>query len=396
MYISVITCLKYIITIWLCTIHVLSHAQAVNEFNLSHQYNLQYPVFKKKLINTPSGFQLHFELSHKGNNDEILLLFEKRKSFTDVNPVIVPGTDVNINEAVNGVLRGTVRISNTDDYALLTARVEFRNTLYYFDQTLNINYPVNAYLINRKGEPILENFITVNDEVGIIATDTQDSLVTIFYYSHVFSAASTPMTDNPRAESQLNVDSVFQFNYFRTIQKFTKPGLYLVQSDTNSAKGFSFRVENEFYPRYGKLEDLPSPLMYITTKSEFNRLDKARTSKAEFDKIILDITKDPERAKVFIRNYYRNTELANLFFSSFKEGWKTDRGMIFMIYGQPEEVTKTDGREIWTYPAGNQKLRFSFVQGGTIFDPNNFVLIRERKFSDSWFMQVDLWRKVRF
>jgi len=396
MYISVETSLKYLITIWLCAAYISVNAQSLTDYNLGHHYNPDHPVFNKKLINTPSGFQLHFELAHKGTNDEVLILFEKRKSFKDDSPVIIPGIDVNINEETPGLLKGTVRINNIADYTLLAARVEFRNTLYYFDQSLNLNYPVNAYLINKKGEPILNNYITTEDEVGIIATDAADSLITIFYYSNVFPPAATPMTENPRAESRLKPDSIFQFNYFRTVQKFHQQGLYLVQSDTNSAKGLAFRVENEFYPKYGRLADLPSPLMYITTRSEFNRLDKARTSKAEFDKIILDITKDPERAKLFIRNYYRNTELANQYFTSFKEGWKTDRGMIFMIYGPPDEVIKTDSREIWSYPGGNQKLRFSFVRSGSIFDPENHVLVREKRFSDSWFRQVDLWRKSRF
>ena len=44
--------------------------------------------------------------------------------------------------------------------------------------------------------------------------------------------------------------------------------------------------------------------------------------------------KSLERAKELIKNYYGRLQHANLFFTSYLEGWKTDRGMIFMIFGE--------------------------------------------------------------
>ncbi|HMP98712.1 MAG TPA: GWxTD domain-containing protein, partial [Cyclobacteriaceae bacterium] len=342
-----------------------------------------------------AGLRLFFELHHRSSNDEVLILFERRKSYKDENPVIIPGSSVSIIEKAPGLITGTVNIPAIEDTQLLVARVEIRGVLYYFDQVLNNNYPIDGYLINTKGEPILDNYITSLDSVGMLAAEIKDSLLTVFYYKLEFNASAAPMVENPRAEKNLVPDSIFQFNYFRTVTRFKQEGLYLVQADTNSAKGFAFRVENEFYPKTAKLSELPPPLVYITTKNEFNRLEQARSSKAEFDRIILDITKDAERARIFIRNYYRRVEMANEYFSSFKEGWKTDRGMILMIYGEPDEMFKVDGRETWVYPMGTQKLRFSFVRSGTIFDPENHILIRDKRLADSWFRNVDLWRKAR-
>jgi hypothetical protein len=110
----------------------------------------------------------------------------------------------------------------------------------------------------------------------------------------------------------------------------------------------------------------------------------------------LSITGTPERARIFMRNYFRRVEQANVLFSSYKEGWKTDRGIIYIIFGPPEEVFLVGNREVWEYNNVYYKGRFTFVKSPTIFDPENFVLIRDKNYSDNWYSMIDLWRKARF
>src|SRR5690606_12532002 len=111
---------------------------------------------------------------------------------------------------------------------------------------------------------------------------------------------------------------------------------------------------------------------------------------------ILSITQDTERARILMRNYFRRVELANRYFSSYKEGWKTDRGMVFIIFGLPDEVYLFDDREVWEYKNNRLSESFVFVRSGSIFDPGNKVLIRQRKKESSWYEGVDLWRNARF
>ena len=95
-----------------------------------------------------------------------------------------------------------------------------------------------------------------------------------------------------------------------------------------------------------------------------------------------------------MKSYFRRVELANLYFSSFKEGWKTDRGMIYLIFGLPDEVSLNDSNETWHY--NNTRARFTFVKSGSVYDPENYVLLRDKRFMEPWFSTVDLWRKSRF
>lgn len=127
-----------------------------------------------------------------------------------------------------------------------------------------------------------------------------------------------------------------------------------------------------------------------------DRLREAQGNKAAFDKVILGILGNAERARIFMRSYFQRVEQANRMFTSYKEGWKTDRGMIYIIFGPPEEVYLLGNREIWEYNNASFKGRFIFTRSATLFDPQNYVLIRDGSLRDKWYSMVDLWRKARF
>ena len=69
---------------------------------------------------------------------------------------------------------------------------------------------------------------------------------------------------------------------------------------------------------------------------------------------------NPRKTEYFKRVDYSNEHFKN----SFREGWRTDRGRVFIVYGPPDEVERhadeadTKPYEIWTYNS---------IQGGVIF-----------------------------
>ena len=148
------------------------------------------------------------------------------------------------------------------------------------------------------------------------------------------------------------------------------------------------------YPRFSSITDLAQPLLYVTTPEEFNEINLAGNDKARFDKVILDMTGDRDRAKTFMRSYFRRVELANHYFTSYKQGWKTDKGMIYLIFGLPDEVSLNDGTETWFYKS--TRSRFTFVKRGSVYAPDHYVLLRDKRFTEAWFSTIDLWRKSRF
>jgi GWxTD domain-containing protein len=249
--------------------------------------------------------------------------------------------------------------------------------------------------MDERGNVVFESYLIEGTDYSLVSAEADTNDFIVSYYSvlfpagaPVFSEAMAPVTSTVRVDSTLFIKPGSKFT-------FPKTGNYLIQKDTNGVKGFAYTVYDD-YPKYAYLENLVGPLVYVCTKNEFDKLKNARGEKKAFDRVILSITGDTERARIFMRSYFKRVELANQFFSSFKEGWKTDRGMVYIIYGIPDEVYKFKDREVWKYKSSTYKASFDFVRSGTLFDPDNYVLIRDNKFKETWYEVVDLWRNARF
>jgi len=108
-------------------------------------------------------------------------------------------------------------------------------------------------------------------------------------------------------------------------------------------------------------------LKYIADRKEMQALKKSSQQdrwKAfeEFWK-----KKDPTPgtdANELMDEYYRRVEFANENFSTFREGWKTDMGMIYIIFGPPNDIERHPfdsgykPYEIWYYYELNRQFVF--------------------------------------
>jgi GWxTD domain-containing protein len=284
---------------------------------------------------------------------------------------------------------GTVTLETQQTARILVAKVINTNSkrAWIFYRTLEENYPVSMYA-KTNGELLLDGFAIVNDSIEFSA-----NAKVISFYNDDFPAALPPFSEaQGKVSKGMKTDSTYYLGDGRL--QLSQRGLYLVQADTNATQGFSFRMEND-YPKFTKVPSLAGPLIYISTKQENDRLILAKNDKKAFDRVILNITQDTDRARKLMRNYFRRVEIVNQLFTSYKEGWKTDRGMIYLIFGPPEQVLKFNDREVWTYKSSFD-VSFNFAKASSIFDPDNYVLIRDKKYQQLWYEVIDLWRDARF
>jgi len=113
-------------------------------------------------------------------------------------------------------------------------------------------------------------------------------------------------------------------------------------------------------------------LKYMTTRGEYNTLKNAKTDEErrrawdEFWRLRDDDTHDRENPAK--REYFRRVRHSNRYFSVMhKQGWKTDRGMIYITYGEPDEVENypfelaTKPYQIWHYYKLSPPREFLFV-----------------------------------
>ena len=59
--------------------------------------------------------------------------------------------------------------------------------------------------------------------------------------------------------------------------------------------------------------------------------------------------------------------------------------VVLMLNGQ---------QEIWAYK--NPRQQFAFTKAGSVYHPDHYVLVRDKQYTEDWYMTVDLWRKSRF
>jgi GWxTD domain-containing protein len=367
--------------------------QSVAASNFSYWYNpLNDVELQIRPVRTTTKIMVRYTLvARNGNPEKYTINWEARNSFVDRDGVPIREKDSVL--SVSGKeKRGFIVLDIPDKPWLLLGRVTNGSNVWTYFKQIEAIYPVDGWIETNDGV-ITQNHLSKNKEY--VARSANGKPLIVSYYNTVFPPALPPFAEKEgRTERFFFHDSIFTVESGgRFLPR--KEGLYLFQEDTTAARGFSYRVVKENFPKFTKIDELVPPLILVTTPEEFAELSNSKGEKSKFDKTILNITGDKERAKSFMKNFFHNIELANIYFSSYKEGWKTDRGMLYLIFGLPDDVSKNSGNEIWTYKNLNN-TKFTFVKSGSVYDPENYVLLRDKRFTDTWFGIVDLWRKGRF
>jgi GWxTD domain-containing protein len=267
-------------------------------------------------------------------------------------------------------------------------------TSYYFDVPINLTAtPENAHWFTKVGsdKPLLTNIANTGDTVLLNGPQTNIA-TTVKFYPTPFLAALPPfMSDyvpprNPHSRVfQVNVNSPFTPD---------SAGLYYFQPE-GAATGFALLVRDFDYPKITRTSELADPLLYITKREEREKLAKTAQLKPVLDQFWLEVGGSKENARRVIKNFYEQVEFSNEVFTGFKDGWRTDRGLIYIIFGKPDKVTRYGNREEWYYKgnANFEKVLFTFVRRPTLFTVDNFELVRDPVYQDLFYSIVDLWRR---
>ena len=217
------------------------------------------------------------------------------------------------------------------------------------------------------------------------------------YYTD-FPLAAMPFRVIDDEKFSMYSDSVFLVHRsdFGTIN-LPRLGIYYFQMDTNLASGLTITCLDADFPKVTKPEQLIEATRYLTTRKEYAHLMNADNKKAELDAFWLEVGGAPERARGLIRAFYNRVQDANYAFTSYMEGWKTDRGMIYLVMGQPISIYRDAETEQWTYSGltGFPDILFIFRKMNNPFSNNDYALIRQPVYENVWYLAVDHWRQGR-
>ena len=172
-------------------------------------------------------------------------------------------------------------------------------------------------------------------------------------------------------------------------------GLYHFRLDTSYKEGLTIFNFGETFPKITRPEQLVGPLAYLTSTSEYEKLRNSTNKKLAFDNFWLNKTDNIEKARELIRIYFNRVYFANYYFTSYKAGWKTDRGMVYIIYGPPQAIYRNNSQEKWIYyrKSITTSITFTFDYYPSPYTVNNYVLERSESNEWHWREAIESWRR---
>jgi GWxTD domain-containing protein len=252
---------------------------------------------------------------------------------------------------------------------------------------------------NSSNELIFNDYVVAVDSYTI-ELDVPRQQMFSKYYSRDFPAASPPFSTiapRPFDFTPDDVNKLSRVDEKRFKLVVSRPGFYQVTDDTNRKTGGTLYYFGVSYPQAKTLLDLVNPVRYITTNEEYEAILASDNLKKSVDAYWLNIGDNPERARELIRAFYSRVQYANTYFTSYLEGWKSDRGMCYIVYGPPDVVYRSSATETWLYgEEGNyNSLSLTFTRVVNPFITNDYRLNRSGSLKTSWYRAVEYWRQGR-
>ena len=374
----------------------LTYAQDQAErINFAHQYDTEEEIFLRHVSGTDTHDIYTVLIGIYGKNEAVsetdyVFTFKSLNSYSDsLNvPEILPASQHIVGQREKELVQ-RFSFPGVRGPLLLCEIRNIRTGLTYFADLKVSVRELPALLTDPTGMPVLATYVI--EGRYLLSGESQ---VEFDIYEYEFPPARPPMsTSPPDVPKTMNVSTSFSMDTTYD-HIFDEPGLYVGRNVENDIR-MVYRTEGAYFPEYVTIPDLVEPLVYITTSAERSQLIRNMEDKKSFDRFWLDLTGSKERAKWIIKNYYRRVTEANQFFTSYKPGWKTDRGMMYIIFGVPDEVIRNGKEEIWYYTDGlkDEQLLFSFSIIESPYAERQYILNRRPDLSDSWMTAVKYWRQ---
>jgi GWxTD domain-containing protein len=188
------------------------------------------------------------------------------------------------------------------------------------------------------------------------------------------------------------------------------PGNYrlLVEGRSNSgdaelSKSRDFSVRKSGFPRIERVDELLCALSYIATSADLKRFANAKETgdyRLAFNQFWSSLFDDKQKANYVMQAYFTRIEEANRMFSSHKEGWKSDPGMIYILFGAPHAFENNADGIVWSYsnPRNDASRIFFFRRirpqvGASPFV--HYLLDRSLNYEFAFQQAVEDWRSGR-
>lgn len=364
----------------------------------------QAQLFKKNLKVYSSKLKVSYQIRHEGNDsylyvktaaNEVRIAFQTYRKYDGRD--MLYNYERDFKGKPSNIYK--IKIESKAPMYVLYLRVTNLDTRSYFSDLVQVNRlqenNQSIYLVNTTDDsPILNNYLSLEQEFKLEHRHDSIRHFYVKYFSAVQAAAHRPDGRPSKVFNPLkNFDEMYIIPRGKGLL-LTEPGIYFVQTDSNSNKGIFLNCFANNFPAANSVDELITSLRYLTKQEEYEALLNAEDRKKELDRYWLgrrqSNTRDPKKAKSLIAIYYNRIQNANLKFTTFKEGWKTDRGMIYVVFGKPDIVRKYAAQEVWYYSSSRDRYPVELI-----FDRigEQYLLKRSETLRRPWRAEINSWRK---
>ncbi|MAO63795.1 MAG: GWxTD domain-containing protein [Balneola sp.] len=282
--------------------------------------------------------------------------------------------------------------------------------------------PIPTYDVNQTADSIKFEFQVANTGRKISPITFEVRLIKF----RSDTTIASPMSSPNRAASSIEYKGIDLRNYEviqRTERQLTQPGNVTVEFVFDNLpngnyrfevgqdieekdrlyKAREFAIKGDNYPLVQSPRELAEPLIYIMDPKEYEEMMQIKSNdslKAAVDRFWLSNIQNSSLARTIISMYYHRVEEANKLFSNFKEGWKTDMGMVYILFGPPFFQTKSLNEYKWaySYDLTIPEYNFTFVRNKSksdVYPFEHYVLERDNIYFQLEYRVRELWKSGR-
>jgi GWxTD domain-containing protein len=275
------------------------------------------------------------------------------------------------------------------------------NTLSYSN---SFNFLAREYF--ERGE-LFEPVVRKNEFINLDYLRGKPDSLYISYYKPFRLIPDPPAMILPEKTIDYGPDTTVALSYSDTLPiMFPKEGIYMCKIGRDTTEGYTFLNFGSPFPGMNTPQAMIEPLAYLATPDELDLMRSASRPKVALDEFWIKCANNVDKARELIRIYYTRVQYADIYFTSYKEGWRTERGMIYLIYGPPDKVYKSTEGESWgyrkpvvksswgsRYTVKEEYLYFNFKKKNSIFSNNDYYLSRSETLISFWDQAVACWKK---
>jgi GWxTD domain-containing protein len=335
--------------------------------NVKLQYVLRLDIGGKRIIDSASYF-----LHDRSLTEQV----QARQVFTSFNCRVPTGS-----------FQMDLEISD------LNRHVRYKKVLAISKQTRN---SAQNFLVYVNDSISFKSSFEADQEVLVEYAYEEPRLIRVDCYRREFGPALPPFSTKELVE-EVKPDSSYYLDFTNRQGKFRMPtkGFYQLRASRDASEGLSLYTVDKSFPGVSSAREMIQCARYIMSRDEYEACLDAVDNKVAIDEFWLRIGGSQERARELLKRYYTRVKEANKNYSSYVPGWKTDRGMIYIVMGAPYSVFRDGDHETWIYgnEANPNSLRFSFNKKKNAFTENDFVMERSVFYRDPYHAAVEYWRQ---